>query len=652
LGRSAFISRREGRYIFQIRTPACLSSVYRSGSIRLALGTANYQMASTRAARIASWMLRIRTMDGDPRQAMVELWPRLQALAQEPVRNEDDYVERSAFQAIAFEVQFLVRHSGAKPDDIIAGWDEHFVMLVRENGRAGIRIKKDNSLEGRIERRRLELFSLGADLIVPPATAANAQPASAFGSMTTGAATKKGRKHSRLSEALEGFLNLRKGEEGDEGAKNDIAPVVQFAIDLWKDPWIDDIGPNEIVQLKQAMPEVPTTEGLPADERSLFRRWSIAKANNYVVENADGKEVKLKRVSKSTLRKRYRTGLNTFWMFLIDNSYVAGPAPDFSSKSMHNPPAVERDAFEEEELLKFLSTPLFTGCRSISRIWLVGELFCQTFFYWAVLIQLLCGMRPGEIAQLRCADIAELYGEWHFRFAKRSLAAGDDIENDEEEADTEPGGNAAKTKNAFRWIPIHPLLSQLGLLARRDAIVADYVKRRTLEAGGKDKLSMAAFDAIVEEAQQQWLFPDWKVYVLPTGEIRWSQAVSKSWQYVKVKFKMTRKGLALYSARHTFKGFIDDIRNLSERSRRIVLGHAAATDTSGGYGPKTITEEQAGVILQLSNRTIDRMAKILLNAKERSETGELKIVEAWRNDERSGDVALQTALAKRATQYR
>jgi hypothetical protein len=91
---------------------------------------------------------------------------------------------------------------------------------------------------------------------------------------------------------------------------------------------------------------------------------------------------------------------------------------------------------------------------------------------------------------------------------------------------------------------------------------------------------------------------------------------------------------------------------LSERSRRIVLGHAAAVDTSGGYGPKTITEEQAGVILQLSNRTIDRMAKILLEAKERSERGELKIVEAWRNDERSDDSTLQTALAKRATQYR
>jgi len=102
---------------------------------------------------------------------MIELWPRLQALALEPVRNDDDYIERSAFQAIAFEVQFLVRHSGAKPDSIAPGWDEHFVMLVRENGRAGIRIKKNNSLEGRIERRREELFAQGGDLVVPPSGA-------------------------------------------------------------------------------------------------------------------------------------------------------------------------------------------------------------------------------------------------------------------------------------------------------------------------------------------------------------------------------------------------------------------------------------------------------------------------------------------------
>ena len=217
------------------------------------------------------------------------------------------------------------------------------------------------------------------------------------------------------------------------------------------------------------------------------------------------------RVSASTLRKRYRSGLNAFWAFLIENLYVPGPAPDFSSTSKHNPPAIERDAFEEEEeLLKFLSTPLFIGCAGISRVWNAGENFCQTFFYWAVLIQLLCGLRPGEISQLRCADIAFLYHQQHFRFAKRSLA--DDSE-EETDADNGPGGNDAKTKNAFRWVPIHPLLDQLGIIARRDAIVSDFIARKLAEAGGRGRLLNAQRDAIEEEAQQQWLFPDWKVYI-------------------------------------------------------------------------------------------------------------------------------------------
>jgi hypothetical protein len=107
----------------------------------------------------------------DPKAALLALWPRLQSLSAEPVRDETDYVERLAFQYAAFEVQALVRFSGIKPDAVAHGWDQHFVALVRENGRAGNKIEKDNTLEGRIERRRAELFALGSDLVVAPASA-------------------------------------------------------------------------------------------------------------------------------------------------------------------------------------------------------------------------------------------------------------------------------------------------------------------------------------------------------------------------------------------------------------------------------------------------------------------------------------------------
>ncbi len=93
-------------------------------------------------------------------------------------------------------------------------------------------------------------------------------------------------------------------------------------------------------------------------------------------------------------------------------------------------------------------------------------------------------MRPGEISQLRCVDIALLYGKWHFRFAKRSLADGDgDDDGATGDEDIGPGGNDAKTRNAFRWIPVYPLLIELGLLRQREAIVDNYLTRKFSRGG-------------------------------------------------------------------------------------------------------------------------------------------------------------------------
>ena len=119
----------------------------------------------------------------------------------------------------------------------------------------------------------------------------------------------------------------------------------------------------------------------------------------------------------------------------------------------------------------------------------------------------------------------------------------------------------------------------------------------------------------------------------PSRKVGFATEISGKWPVTSQHHRrrlgsLQRKGLALYSARHTFKGFIDDLRGLSEQSRRIVMGHANTTDTSGGYGPKSITEEQAEVILGLSNSMIERMTTLLLGAKERADRGKLKIIDA------------------------
>ncbi|MBV5270016.1 MAG: hypothetical protein JZU55_09090, partial [Afipia sp.] len=80
---------------------------------------------------------------------------------------------------------------------------------------------------------------------------------------------------------------------------------------------------------------------------------------------------------------------------------------------------------------------------------------------------------------------------------------------------------------------------------------------------------------------------------------------------------------------------------LSERSRLILFGHSTKKDVSSRYGPKLVSEQQSEIVQQLSNRQIYRLALILIRAKRRAERGELKVVQAWSIDRRSGDKKLQ-----------
>ena len=73
-------------------------------AFRISLRTADQRVAVRRAARIASWMMRVKAAE-DPKEALQALWPRLQALAVEPVRDEADFVERRAFQSTGFCAQ-------------------------------------------------------------------------------------------------------------------------------------------------------------------------------------------------------------------------------------------------------------------------------------------------------------------------------------------------------------------------------------------------------------------------------------------------------------------------------------------------------------------------------------------------------------------
>ena len=64
--------------------------------------------------------------------------------------------------------------------------------------------------------------------------------------------------------------------------------------------------------------------------------------------------------------------------------------------------------WEDDEILRFVNAPLFTGCAGRNRVWQKGNYFCQGDNYWIFLILLLTGMRIGEPAQIALDDIVKV----------------------------------------------------------------------------------------------------------------------------------------------------------------------------------------------------------------------------------------------------
>ena len=157
-----------------------------------------------------------------------------------------------------------------------------------------------------------------------------------------------------------------------------------------------------------------------------------------------------------------------------------------------------------------------------------------------------------------------------------------------------------KTNASGRVIPIHPLLIELGLLDRMNDLMDKGEKR---------------------------LFPEWGVYVRKDGTERWSQPLSKSWQYVKKLLDLRRADLTLYSTRHLMADWLDN-EAIAQRTRDRILGHAS--DVRGRYGRKGILDPViAAQIEALEPIVVRQMRQILLTAEARAEAGDLIVLNTY-----------------------
>jgi integrase len=388
----------------------------------------------------------------------------------------------------------------------------------------------------------------------------------------------------RMSAALEQFLLPpgRKREHQVKGRKEAKA-VVQFAVNLLNDPVMSDLTREHWRRLDEELPDIPYRKNIPAKHaKTLFQRYKYAETHGWS---------ELTRLTTTTIKSRYWGGLYKFIDWAIEESLYQGPRPKFLCIDPKNLAPLPRDAFDDSELLALLNLPLFTGCKNRLHVWKPGGYFVQSHIYWGFLICILTGMRPGEVGQLKCADI-RTDGEF-FYFDLRPFDAR--------------GGRVAiqdlrnlKTNAAGRVIPVHPLLVELGLLDRMQELM---------------------------DKGEERLFPEWECYVRKDGTLRWSQPLSKSWQYVKKILKLNRADLTLYSTRHLMADWLDS-EGIAQRTRDRILGHAS--DVRGRYGRKGILDPQiAAKIEALEPPVIKQVREILLAAKNRADAGELTVLKTY-----------------------
>jgi integrase len=334
--------------------------------------------------------------------------------------------------------------------------------------------------------------------------------------------------------------------------------------------------------LDEALTDIPKTRNIPREQaQTLFQRFKYAEQHGWS---------KLTRVTEKTIKARYWTGLYKFIDWAIAEKFYRGPRPQFECVDPDNMASLPRDAFEDQELLKLLSLPLFTGCRNRSHTWKPGKFFAQTAIYWGFLICIFTGMRPGEVGQLETSQLRTDGTFYYFDLrvfdAREGRVALKDLRN-------------LKTNAAGRVVPLHPILIELGLLDRMQDML-DHRETR--------------------------LFPEWEKYVRKDGTVRWSQPLSKSWQYVKKILGIERADVSLYSTRHFFADLLDNDA-IAQRTRDRILGHAG--DVSRRYCRKGILDPTVATLIEAIEPPVIKAAReILLSAKAKADRGELIVLKS------------------------
>ncbi|MBW0369995.1 site-specific integrase [Ensifer adhaerens] len=578
---ASYLMRRGGRYSFQIRYSVRLAAIMRKPLYRASLMTADYSVARFRLAEYLHWFLPMNIAQ-NPSGLRDQIKRQIEEYLEDPVPIDPD---RLAAREKFDEWQIGALTAATELEQSYYCFDDDLIEKVavfqRQNAEADKYNRKRNLIAA-YEKGRSDVQEAIAYQVVPSSFKLPLE----VSPLQTAVGKPKGG-DVRTSEALAMFLRHHEVAGKNADARSDIALIVQFIIDELDDPLVGELHGNLIKELDKMLPDIPNRTGIPKESQgSLSSRFQYAKSHGW--EN-------LQRLTEARLRNGYHNALSKFFVWLIDKKLYAYDKPVFSYISDENLVSLSRDAFTNDEVMKIVRQPLFTGCHGKDRIWKPGAYLVQSHLYWAYILLLLTGLRPGELGRLELSDFKERDSIWYLHLQGFDPSKGRVARKDV---------RIFKTKSSERNVPLHPVILDLGFL---------------------DRL------AELEKAGCKYVFPEWEPYVKPNGALRWGQPITKSWQYLKQAVGITRKDVTVYSCRHYFAQLIDNT-DITDRARKRLMGHSVKDDVPSRYGSKTrLTVRDLRAIAALNDPTVDAVCDLLLDARSRVDNGELTLLEPWKN---------------------
>ena len=236
----------------------------------------------------------------------------------------------------------------------------------------------------------------------------------------------------------------------------------------------------------------------------------------------------------------------------------------------------ERVSFTNEDLIGLLKGYVFSGEYTGNKRNLTDAHF------WGILVAMYSGMRINEICQLHISDIKTDAVRWHGRvFNYPFIKVGTDHSSQE-----------LKNSNAYRDVPIHQTLIDIGFL--------DWVKRRRseVENPAEEKL----FEGVRYDSHSKWgrELSRWfnGETVSPSEDEPDQEPVKRNGYKDLCIDESNIQGKVFHSFRHTFTDLIRFAMGLDKGSEPIsasILGHEHDTSTAG-YGDGHQIEVKAQAI--------------------------------------------------------